>query len=666
MINTQIPIDFSIDKNDLVKLNSSVTIDYNFPEIDANILSKQEAYNKHLFRPNTYLHKWWARRAGSTFRYILKQLVPDANLQDYYTAGGLEGVTILDPMMGGGTTLHEAVRLGANVIGYDIDPIPVLQAKASLANIETHKKIQVFNKFFDQLQNKIKHYYTTKCPKCSNESEIQYILNGLRKRHGSKEFLIVDSMTIKKTDNGNDVHLTDYFKNKNISIGNNKWEIIDKELAKELNINGKENDILEVAFYKRYLPLLILGYCEEHGQFYKSLTEEDFSLLDNVDRNLDDIKLPTNKLFEIYPGPKSKDLSVRNIKSYYELFTPRQLLFLHHSREIINEIPNEHKIWLSLLISTSLEFNSILCGYKGAEKRRPGAIRHVFSHHAYSFPYTSLENNPVFSNSTSGTLRRLFKSRILTASEWAHSPIERYNENGKWFKTKLFNESDIGNECKSIKEFEGKNKMFIVEQKDSSQIALPNQSVDFVVTDPPYYDSVQYSDLSYFFRCWLQWFLPSHADWGYITNKSAIAITEKEGNQYCDTLSQIWSECNRVLIRPHGRLIFTYHHWKPNAWTQLSISLKRSGFQLINFYVVHSENPISVHIKNLKALKHDTILVLQPNSGSPQKSWDEIVLINKTESRTFCYDCSKLLGWILSNDLLENEIYEIWENRIKA
>lgn len=30
-------------------------------------------------------------------------------------------------MMGGGTILHEAIRLGANVIGYDIDPIPVLQ-----------------------------------------------------------------------------------------------------------------------------------------------------------------------------------------------------------------------------------------------------------------------------------------------------------------------------------------------------------------------------------------------------------------------------------------------------------------------------------------------------------------------------------------------------------
>jgi hypothetical protein len=42
-----------------------------FPEEEANALASLESYNKHLYRPNTYLHKWWARRCGTTFRYIL-------------------------------------------------------------------------------------------------------------------------------------------------------------------------------------------------------------------------------------------------------------------------------------------------------------------------------------------------------------------------------------------------------------------------------------------------------------------------------------------------------------------------------------------------------------------------------------------------------------------
>lgn len=69
----------------------SLAIDLSFPEMFANELSRYEAYNKHLFRPNTYLHKWWARRCGSTFRAILKQFVSDPEYRDYYAPGGLEG-----------------------------------------------------------------------------------------------------------------------------------------------------------------------------------------------------------------------------------------------------------------------------------------------------------------------------------------------------------------------------------------------------------------------------------------------------------------------------------------------------------------------------------------------------------------------------------------------
>ena len=127
-------------------------IDHSFPEEFVDELSRREVYNKHLFRPNTYLHKWWARRCGTTFRAILKQFVSDSNRLDYYSSGGLEGKVVLDPMMGGGTTLHEAIRLGANVIGADIDPIPVVQARAALTQVPLATLRSAFNQFFSELQ----------------------------------------------------------------------------------------------------------------------------------------------------------------------------------------------------------------------------------------------------------------------------------------------------------------------------------------------------------------------------------------------------------------------------------------------------------------------------------------------------------------------------------
>ncbi len=96
----------SVDKPSVVEANlekgplAHRPIDSEFPVVFANEIARLESYNKHHYRPNAYLHKWWARRCGSTFRLILKSLVEDPDLRDYYRPGGLEGVVILDPMVG--------------------------------------------------------------------------------------------------------------------------------------------------------------------------------------------------------------------------------------------------------------------------------------------------------------------------------------------------------------------------------------------------------------------------------------------------------------------------------------------------------------------------------------------------------------------------------------
>ncbi len=123
------------------------SLDESFDTVTANKLARLESYNKHLYRPNTYMHKWWDRRCGSTFRMILKHLVGEPEYSGYYSPGGLEGKVVADPMMRGGTTLHEAIRLGANVFGMDVDPIPVLQAQATL----TETSLDILKPAFDSL-----------------------------------------------------------------------------------------------------------------------------------------------------------------------------------------------------------------------------------------------------------------------------------------------------------------------------------------------------------------------------------------------------------------------------------------------------------------------------------------------------------------------------------
>jgi adenine-specific DNA methylase len=185
--------------------------------------------------------------------------------------------------------------------------------------------------------------------------------------------------------------------------------------------------------------------------------------------------------------------------------------------------------------------------------------------------------------------------------------------------------------------------------------------VDFVVTDPPYFDSVQYSDLSHFFRVWLQWFLPSEADWCFDHVTSAVAETEGDADKYRAVMTAILTECNRVLRRPHGRLIFTFHHWRPDAWVRLTLALRDAGFRLLTSYTVHSENPISVHIRQLNALKHDSILVFQPRERHTAVRETSLPgAIRRDDSFGFCRGCAELLGFCLDNNLSDADTTHVW------
>jgi adenine-specific DNA methylase len=641
----------------------AVPIDESFPEEAANELAKLESYNKNLFRPNTYLHKWWARRSGVTFRFILKQLVSDAERRDYYVPGGLEGITVLDPMMGGGTTLHEAIRLGANVIGYDLDPIPVLQARASLQNTPVEEKQQVFEQFVRRLEKRLRPYFKTECPTCGEVGEVQFILHAVRRSCDCGEALVIDSFLLREEPNAKNKHtlVQDFYPDLMLKRGRKSWKLYEKDNAKCEVCSKPLANCTDKAFPLRYVPLITVGLCPSHGQFFKAVSKEDLAAIDQARRSAVHATLPPENSLQVVRGPKSGDLLSKNITSYADLFTPRQILYITTAKKLLDEADSKHRIWLALLVSTSLEYNSILTGYKGSDKRRAGAIRHVFSHHAYSFPYTSLESNPVFSEKTSGTLRRLFEARVKDAGEWALAPIERQPSAYGWRKVTIFGETDSGFQSLTTKDFAGNTQRFIAEQRDSSNLPLTDSSVDFVITDPPYFDSVQYSDLSHFFRVWLQWFLPDEADWHFAPVSSAVAETEGEAEKYRTVLGAILSEANRVLRRPHGRLVFTFHHWRADAWIQLTLALKTARFRLINTFTVHSENPISVHIRQLNALRHDSILVFQPADLAHEgDTFEPVESIKTDDSFAFCHDCARLLGYCLERGLDDFEIDRLW------
>lgn len=653
-------------------LAHSNRIDYGFPEEFVDTLSRQEVFNKHLFRPNTYLHKWWARRCGSTFRTILKQFASTAEGSDYYAPGGLEGKTVFDPMMGGGTTLHEAIRLRANVIGADIDPIPVIQARASLTQAELTDLRAAFKQFYADLRGSLEHYFQTECPTCERATSIQYSLYGVRKRCACRTVVQIDRYDLR------------HEKGRIISIDPYSWEItahggvakgdgespslIAKSEKRCAACGQQYEEFLELPFYARYVAVAIVGVCEEHGIFFRSPGEADLERIREADARRASLDFGLLSDFAVKDGPKSGDLLKRNIHSYLEVFSSRQLLYLHTAIGLLREYDGIEKLILGTLVSTSLEFNSMLCGYKGWYKRRPGAIRHVFALHAYSFQYTALENNPVNPRKTSGNLQQLFHDRVERGRKWAALPVERrFDSDGQRELVKIAGEADDGIEVFDQADLSDGQRRFWLIQGDSQSLPIASDSIDMVVTDPPYYDSVQYGNLAAFFRVWLTRLLPDGAEWDYDETRAAVVKdTPDDAGKFATALTGIFTESRRVLKPNTGRLVFTFHHWDSDAWAELTIALKAAGFRLQNAYVVFSEHPISVHIRNLKSIRHDSVLVLADANSTAAVQWEPVTDIDITDSETFCRQCSAALGWLLDSELSLSEIPVVWRKLIQG
>ncbi|MFN2171114.1 MAG: hypothetical protein ACK2UF_06780 [Candidatus Promineifilaceae bacterium] len=646
-------------------------IDVTFDVDLAERLARLESFNKHYYRPNSYLHKWWARRCGTTFRQILKHLViEDNDGGDYYAPGGLEGRIILDPMIGGGTTLHEALRMGANVIGADLDPIPILQARATLTDYPLARLEKTFTKLVSEVRKDLAHYYRTTCPSCAEEVESWYLLYGSRRSCSCGPILMVDSLVLRQETDGTLIRLCPYCRR----VNNDSQPCICGEQGPVQIVERGDNSCsicgegymedLAAPYYQRFEPIAVSGHCPQHSYFIKQPDELVQNALAAADRLRPGLELAREQ-FDVEPGRKSIQLIQRGIENYLDLFSSRQLLVYQRAIAALPENNAVERLNLALLISTSLEFNSLLCGYKGKSKRRSGAVRHTFAHHAYTFPVTAVENNPLYHRRASGTWKKLFHMRIRRARKWAMLPRERDLSHEKATFVPVEGEIDGGVEVKEYGELGTGMRRFLLQTGSATRLNLPDQSVDSIVTDPPYFDSIQYSDLSAFFRVWLRQLLPGEDVWDFDVSQSAVdPHNNDQDSRYIELMSEIFSECARVLRRPNGRLIFTFHHWNPRGWAALAIALKKARFHLLNYAVVHAEHPISVHIANMNALTHDAILVLAVNGDGRQRIWDRPPKVDKGSSAAFCAACAEHLGKTLSQELTAEQIQDHWQEAL--
>ncbi|MBA3936146.1 MAG: DUF1156 domain-containing protein [Planctomycetes bacterium] len=151
-------------------------LEVDFPILPINQLAQVEG---NAGKPIYQMSKWFARRRSSVFRALMiaaatkapdeavqaSKLVWDAYYANHQKAGTFRNFKVLEPFMGGGTTLVEGNRLGFHVSGCDLSPIAWFVCKNELSAADPTAVKRLFDHIEATVKPQIQPFYATTCPR---------------------------------------------------------------------------------------------------------------------------------------------------------------------------------------------------------------------------------------------------------------------------------------------------------------------------------------------------------------------------------------------------------------------------------------------------------------------------------------------------------------------
>jgi len=191
---------------------------------------------------------------------------------------------------------------------------------------------------------------------------------------------------------------------------------------------------------------------------------------------------------------------------------------------------------------------------------------------------------------------------------------------------------------------------------------LPDQSIDAVVTDPPYYSTIQYAELSDFFYVWQKRILGDIFPELYYTeltdkDREAVAnpsrfrdmgVSPKElaDRDYEAKMQSAFGEYYRVL-KDNGVMTVQFNHKDSGAWDVLAQSLITAGFEITASWAVSTENPQNLHQAQKNSVSSTVLLICRkrdPNAG--QAWWDDLrpEVANLVEQRAPEFEANEIQG----------------------
>lgn len=358
--------------------------------------------------------------------------------------------------------------------------------------------------------------------------------------------------------------------------------------------------------HRMYAKLVLTS---DGNKEYLPIDEYDLKLFEEVHTRLLALE-GAYPLVPIQEGYNTRQVLNFGYKYWHQMFNERQLLALSLLGQAIANLPEEStRNALYCLFSGALEFNNMFASFKG---EGTGAVRHMFSHHVLKPERTPLEANLWGTPKSSGAFSTLFHSRLLRALDYRQAPFELRvkMDGGRKQGVKIFGLSrPIGAQiANSYQELLDKGHQVYLSCGSSTSTDIPANTVDLIITDPPFFDNVHYSELADFFYVWQQHFLGGENN-SANTTRHEEEVQHKDAETFARNLGSVFTECCRVL-KEDGLLVFTYHHSREEGWTAVAEAAFSARLGFVQAHPVKAEMSVATQKAGSKEpIDLDIILV---------------------------------------------------------
>ena len=607
-----------------------------FPFEFLSQIAERESWRKEIHRPIYHVHKWWAKRLGSVFRGILLGSVLDEKAdirEEFYSCHDFSNTAVFDPFMGSGTTIGEAHKLGFTALGRDINPVAVEAVSTALGPMDAARLSHAYDVLSKEVGGKLQALYRSRdsdgnvcdvlyhfwvmqasCPACEQSVDLfsSYIFaqNAYPKRKPQVQIVCSGCGDVFEGLHGQDHATCTTCK---LSFNPERGTARGQSATCPHCTHGRFSIMQAIARqqrrpdYRLYAKLVLRRDGEKE---YLRTTREDIVACNEASQRLEcevkqgSILLPNLALESGYNTDQAMSYQFKNWRDF---FNDRQLLALGWLRASVNKLedPSTRALMMTLF-SGLLEFNNLFTSYKG---EGTGAVRHMFSHHILKPERTPIEANVWGTPKSSGSFSGLYKGRLLRALAYRNNPTE---VNGA--------HADKGRICSlpftgDVKPWPGRDSLsargIYLSCGDSAKTDLSEGSIDLVITDPPFFDNVHYSQLADFFHAWQQIGRRS------VSTRHAAEVQDTDGESFAQKLQNVFRECHR-LLKGDGLLIFTYHHSREEGWHAVAKAIHGAGFRVVNSQPIKAEMSVAMPKLGAKEpIQLDIILVCQ--KGYPRR-----------------------------------------------